>query len=282
MSDRFAMGAVFIPLKEDEIAPAMHLIARVAGYMNEMCQNLDDDHTAIIDESDLAEKLVSDLKFDFDQQGWSIRTATIEKVQGYIKHWAGFVPDFPHYFSDNDGIQIVDAKNFDIEFVSNVIQMLQINYELPPIEFQAIIKYEQLKPDVCVGFAAHVEADHVVCMSTDEFLDELNKKATRLVDYIAQNETEKALEHIHSGKEDLDAFEGRAIKWAFRRGNVDVFKALVEHGARIDWPELNTLLGHHPEMKAIVQARIMKTTVEIENEERGATVASPALRRPSL
>lgn len=281
MKDHFSMGAVFIPLQQHEIAPSMHIINRVTAFANESYKSLDEKGLPQVDQSEMVDQFVSGLKFDFIQKGWPIKKETLDKFESYATEWFGFTGELPHYFDDADGIQITDHQNFEVEFISNVIQMLQINFDLPPIEFQAIMRYEKLRPDVCVGFAAHVEADRVFFKSTDEILDDFNKKANRLVDYIAQGDTEKAIKNILSKKEDLDAFDGRAIKWAVRKENVVLFRALIEHGARFDWPELNSLIGQHPEMKAIVQSKVMKATVEIENNERRAAAPS-TLRRASL
>jgi len=271
----FSKGAVDILLQPGEIAPALYLFGRTSQFLERAYENQDADEEDHVDEDILIEDFVFDIESKFKAQGWMLRPAALEKLRAYATEWAGAFPDTPMYWEEKYGICVKDAQNFNGDFVIGMIQALQINYDLPPIQFQYIAQHENLRPDVCIGYAVHVEADHVVFKSTENILEDLDASLKRLTDHIVNHRNEDVLALLETGRLDLDEHDGRALKWAVRSKNVDAFKLLLEHGARNDWPELVEMVDDHAEMKAILQASVMASRIDSKK-------TSPGIRRSGV
>ena len=271
----FSKGAVDILLQPREIAPALDILDRTSHFLNRASENLYKKNENHIDEDILIEDFVADLASNFRSLGWPLRPDALERLKTFATEWAGAFPECPMYWSMPYGICIQDEQNFKGDFVIAVIQALQLNYDLPPIQFQYIAQHEDLIPHACMGYAVHVEADHVVFKSTEDILLDLNPSLKRLTDHIVNYRNEDVLALLEDGRLDLDEHDGRALKWAIRSKNVDAFKLLLEHGARNDWPELVEMVDDHAEMKAILQASVMASRVNSKK-------ASPGIRRAGV
>lgn len=271
---QFSIGAVDILLQPREIAPAIELLDRASQFLERANANLDANHEARIDEDILIEDFVFELESNFRAQGWPLRPAALEKLRAFATEWAGAYPETPMYWSMPYGICIKDAQNFNANFVAAMIQTMQVNYDLPPVQFQCIVQSRDLEPDAYLGCAVHVEADHVIFKSTREILEDIGASLKRLTDHIVNHRNEEVLALL-DGRLDLDEHDGRALKWAVRSQNVEAFKLLLEHGARNDWPELAEMVEGHEEMKAILQASVMASRIDINKP-------SPAIRRGKL
>lgn len=270
----FSKGAVDILLQPREIAPAVYMLDRTSEFLDRAYKNLDDKYEDCIDLDILIEDFVFDIESNFKDQGWPLRPAALEKLKAFATEWVGVYPETPMYWSMPYGLCIKDEQNFKGDFVIAVIQALQLNYDLPPIQFQYIAQHEDLIPHACMGYAVHVEADHVVFKSTEDILLDLGSSLKRLTDHIVNHRNKEVLALL-DGRLDLDEHDGRALKWAVRSQNVEAFKLLLEHGARNDWPELAEMVEGHEEMKAILQASVMASRIDSKK-------ASPGIRRAGV
>ena len=272
----FSRGAVDILLQPNEIAPAVYILDRTSEFLDRAYENLDDKDEDRIDLDILIEDFVFDVESNFKDQGWPLRPSALERLRTFATGQTGNFPESPMYWSMPYGIFIKDEQNFKGDFVIAVIQVLQLNYDLPPIKFQYIAQHEDFRPnDVCIGYAVYVEADHVVIKSTEDLLLDLDQSLKRLTDHIVNHRNEEVLALLESGHLDLDEHDGRALKWAIRSKNVEAFKLLLEHGARNDWPGLAEMVGGHEKMKAVLQASVMAS--RIENKK-----TSPGIRRAGV
>jgi len=271
----FSSGAVDIILQPGETAPALYIFERTSQFLERAYENQDADEEDHVDEDILIEDFVFDIASKFKSQGWMLRPAALEKLRAYATEWAGAFPDTPMYWKKMCGICVKDAEKFNGDFVIGMIQALQINYDLPPMQFQYIAQHENLRPDVCIGYAVHVEADHVVFKSTEDILEDLDRSLKRLTDHIVNHRNEDVLALLETGRLDLDEHDGRALKWAIRSKNVEAFKLLLEHGARNDWPEIAEMVDGHEEMKAILQASVMASRIDSKK-------SSPGIRRSGV
>lgn len=271
----FSRGAVDILLQPNEITPAVYILDRTSEFLDRAYENLDDKDEDRIDLDILIEDFVFDVESNFKDQGWPLRPSALERLRTFAAERAGDFPESPMYWSMPYGICIKDEQNFKGDFVIAVIQALQLNYDLPPVQFQYIAQHDDLRPNVCIGYAVHVEADRVIFKSTEDLLLDLDQALKRLTDHIVNHHNEEVLALLESGHLDLDEHDGRALKWAIRSQNVEAFKLLLDHGARNDWPGLAEMVGGHEEMKAVLQASVMAS--RIENKK-----TSPGIRRAGV
>ena len=266
----FSMGAVDIPLKKHEISAARIIFDAISTFSNDVFENETHQDAAPVD--DLIDAMMIRIEDGLDA-ATPFSSNAIACLKTHALEWASLLPTVPELDEGESGLRIIDAVSFSNSLVSGYIQTLQHLFDLPPIRYQYIASYqyiamhEPLRPDVTVGYAVEVSKENVFFKSTADVLNKKDRQAQTFHDHIRFGRVEEAIAGIESGLNNLDEFDGRALKWAARNNQPRIFKALLDAGARHDYPDLEKLIQDSLEMKSALQAHKMEALIAIEKKK---------------
>lgn len=260
----FSMGAVDIPLKKHEISAAKIIFNVIDTLAGNVCEN--DAHQDGVPVDDLIDSMLAYIEESLDA-ATPFSSDARDCLKTHALEWASLLPNVPELDEYEYGLRIIDAASFSNSLVSGYIQTLQHLFDLPPISYQYIAMHEPLRPDVTVGYAVEVSKENVFFKSTADVLNEKDQHAQTFHDHIRFGRVEEAIACIESGLNNLDEFDGRALKWAARNDQPRIFKALLEAGARHDYPEIEKLTQESMEMKSALQAHKMEALIATEKKQ---------------
>ena len=268
----FSMGAVDIPLKKHEISAARIIFDVIDELAGNVCEN--DAHQDGVPVDDLIDSMLAYIEDSLDA-ATPFSSDARDCLKTHALEWASLLPIVPELDEYESGLRIIDAASFSNSLVSGYIQTLQHLFDLPPISYQYIAMHEPLRPDVAIGYAVEVSKESIFFKSTVDVLNEKDQHAQTFHDHIRFGRVDEAIACIGSGKHDLDEFEGRALKWAARNDQPRIFKALLDAGARHDYPDLEKLIQDSLEMKSALQAHKMEALIAIEKKQSVIRRSSP-------
>lgn len=271
MSNYTQSGAVNVPLGAHERALAMTLYDATEIFLHAVYESTDNADDQLI------EDLIDDTRLLFFEKGSTFSDDAAQCLAHHARKWLQCSQDTVKITENDKGITIFNDRHFNFSLVSGYIQTLQKQFDLPSISFQFIRKSVPFEPDSTLCFIAEVSKDNISLLDTRFFLQERDDAALTFFDHIRLGRTASAIECIESGSHDLDAFDGRALKWAARYHQVKIFKKLLEAGARCNIPDLEKLIETSSEMKAALQSRVMKETIEARCEHGAMT--RPAMNK---
>lgn len=260
----FSMGAVTIALKPHEIDAAKVVFEAISTFSSEVFEN--EMRQNAVPEDDLIDNMIRRIEDGIDETT-PFSSEAIACLKAHALEWVALLPAVPELDEDESCLRLVDAESFSNSLVSGYIQTLQQMFDLPPISYQYIAMHEPLRPDVTVGYAVEVSKENIFFKSTADLLNEKDRQAATLHDHIRFERVDEAIAFIESGLHDLDEFDGRALKWAARNNQPTIFKALLNAGARHDYPDLEKLTQESMEMKSALQARKMEALIAIEKKQ---------------
>lgn len=272
----FSMGAVSIALKPHEIDAAKVVFEAISAFSDELYEN--EMRQNAVPEDDLIDNMIRRIEDGLDETT-PFSSEAITCLKTHAMEWAALLPTVPEIDEDESELRLIDAVSFSNSLISGYIQTLQQMFDLPPISYQYVAMHEPLRPDVAVGYAVEVSKESIFVKSTADVLNEKDQHAQAFHDHIRFGRTDEAIACIESGLHDLDEFDGRALKWAARNDQPRIFKALLEAGARHDYPEIEKLTQESMEMKSALQARKMEALIAIEKKQSVIRRNSPSITR---
>lgn len=252
-------GVVNVPLSGHEKAIARTLYETIEIFLHSAYECADNTELLLVDD------LIHDVKLLFSTKGWIVPDEATQCLSYHARNWVEICPDVFQIAEGEKGIIISYDRHFNFSLISGYIQILQRMLDLPPISFQFVQAATPSKPDVAVGYLAEISSDAIYLIDTNTLLQKRNNAAQTFFDHIRFGREDPAIKCIESGYIDLDAFDGRALKWAARYNHVTIFKKLLDGGARYDIPGLEHLVETSGEMKAALQSRIMKDEIKAQN-----------------